>query len=76
MIPLISGLADVVENLSLVICNLVYPDRIDWLVQLAHLLTKVKFGLLPIGLVFLSIIVAVWFIQKSPASNVPKRQLT
>jgi hypothetical protein len=48
-----------------------YPGRIDWLVRFAHLLTKVKFGLLPIGLVFLIIIVVVWFIQKRPASNVP-----
>jgi len=70
MIPLISGLADVIENLSLVICNLAYPGRIDWLVRLAHLLTKVKFGLLPIGLVFLSIIVVVWIIRKRPSSNV------
>ena len=72
LIPLISGLADVIENLSLVICNLVYPGRIDWLVQFAHLMTKVKFGLLPIGLVFLIIIMVVWFIRKRPASNVPK----
>ena len=71
MIPLISGLADVLENISLVICNLAYPGRIDWLVQFAHLITKVKFGLLPIGLVFLIIIVVVWFIQKRPARNVP-----
>jgi hypothetical protein len=76
IIPLISGLADVLENLSLVICNLAYPGRIDWLVQFANLLTKVKFGLLPIGLVFLIIIVVMWFIRKRPASNVPKRQLT
>ncbi len=72
MIPLISGLADVLENLSLVICNLAYPGRIDWLVRFAHLLTKVKFGLLPIGLVFLIIIVVMWFIRKRPASNVPE----
>jgi hypothetical protein len=72
MIPLISGLADVVENLSLVICNLAYPGRIDWLVEFAHLLTKVKFGLLPIGLVFLTIIVVMWFIRKRPESNVSK----
>jgi hypothetical protein len=72
MIPLISGLADVLENLSLVTCNLAYPNRIDWLVQLAHFLNKVKFGLLPIGLVFLIIIVVVWFVRKRPASNVPK----
>ena len=71
MVPLISGLADVIENLSLVICNLAYPGRIDWLVRFANLLTKVKFGLLPIGLVFLTMIVVVWFIQKRPASNVP-----
>ncbi|WP_420645377.1 hypothetical protein [Candidatus Leptofilum sp.] len=74
LIPFISGLADVLENLSLVICNLAYPGRIDWLVQFAHLLTKVKFGLLPIGLVFLLIIVAVWLIQKRPTSNVPKER--
>ena len=74
MIPLISGLADVLENLSLVICNLAYPGRIDWLVQFAHLLTKVKFGLLPIGLVFLLIIVVMWLIRKRPASNVPKER--
>ena len=72
MIPLISGLADVAENLSLVICNLAYPSRIDWLVRLAHLLTKVKFGLLPIGLVFLIIIIVIWFVRKRPVSNVPK----
>ena len=70
LIPLISGLADLLENLSLVICNLAYPVRIDWLVQFAHLMNKVKFGLLPIGLVFLTIIVVVWFIQNRPASNV------
>lgn len=72
MIPLISGLADVIENLILVICNLVYPSRIDWLVRFANLLTKVKFGLLPIGLVFLIIIVVMWFIRERPTSNVPK----
>jgi hypothetical protein len=72
LIPLISGLADVVENLSLVICNLMFPSRIDWLVQFAHLLTKVKFGLLPIGLIFFIIIVVIWFIRKRPESNVPK----
>jgi hypothetical protein len=71
MIPLISGLADVLENISLVICNLAYPGRIDWLVRFARLLTKVKFGLLPIGLVFLIIIVVIWFIRKRPSSNVP-----
>lgn len=71
LIPLISGLADVLENISLVICNLAYPGRIDWLARSAHLLTKLKFGLLPIGLVFLITIVVAWFIRKRPASNVP-----
>ncbi len=70
--PLISGLADILENLSLVVSGLVYPNRIDWLAQVASLLTKVKFGLMPVGAVFLIIIVVVWFVRKRPASNVPK----
>jgi len=70
--PLISGLADIFENLSLVVSGLVYPNRIDWLAQVASLLTKIKFGLMPIGLVFLIIIVVMWFVRKRPASNVPK----
>jgi len=70
--PLISGLADILENLSLVISSLAYPSRIDWLVQIASLLTKIKFALMPVGVVFLIVIVVVWFIRKRPASNVPK----
>ena len=70
--PLISGLADVLENLILVISSLAYPDRIDWLVRVAALLTKIKFGLMPVGVVFLIIIVVVWFIRKRPASNVTR----
>lgn len=70
--PLISGLADILENLSLVVSGLVYPNRIDWLAQVASLLTKIKFALMPIGLVFLIIIVVMWFVRKRPASNVPK----
>ncbi len=69
--PLISGLADILENLSLVVSGLVYPNRIDWLAQVASLLTKIKFGLMPVGAVFLIIIMVVWFIRKRPASNVP-----
>ena len=72
LIPLISGLADILENLSLVVSSLAYPNRIDWLAQVASLLTKIKFGLMPIGAVFLIIIMVVWFIRKRPASNVPK----
>jgi hypothetical protein len=45
----------------------------DWLAQVASLLTKIKFGLMPVGAVFLIIIMVVWFIRKRPASNVPKR---
>jgi len=70
--PLISGLADILENLSLVVSGLVYPNRIDLLAQVASLLTKIKFGLMPVGAVFLIIITVVWFIRKRPASNVPK----
>jgi hypothetical protein len=70
--PLISGLADILENLSLVVSGLAYPNRMDWLVHVASLLTKIKFGLMPVGAVFLIIITVVWFIRKRPASNVQK----
>ena len=70
--PLISGLADILENLSLVVSGLVYPNRIDWLAQVASLLTKIKFGLMPVGVVFLCVMVVIWVIRKRPASNVPK----
>ena len=70
--PLVSGLADILENLSLVVSGLVYPNRMDWLAQVASLLTKIKFGLMPMGAVFLIIITVVWFIRKRPATNVPK----
>lgn len=71
MIPLISGVADILENVFLVMANLAYPDRVDWIVRIAHLLYKVKFGLLPVGVVFLAVIVVAWFIRKRPGSNVP-----
>jgi hypothetical protein len=70
--PLISGLADVLENLSLVISSLAYPSRIDWLVQVASLLTRIKFGLMPVGVVFLCAMVVVWLIRKRPISNVTR----
>jgi hypothetical protein len=70
--PLISGLADVLENLSLVVSSLAYPDRIDWLVRVASLLTRIKFGLMPVGVVLLIAMAVIWFIRKRPASNVPK----
>ena len=72
LIPLVSGSADVLENLLLVIANLTYPDRADGMVRLANVLTRIKFGLLPIGLAFLTVIVVVWLVRKRPGSNVPK----
>jgi hypothetical protein len=44
----------------------------DWLAQVASLMTKIKFGLMPVGALFLIVIVVAWFIRKRPASNVPK----
>ncbi|MDH3207709.1 MAG: hypothetical protein OEO79_13990 [Gemmatimonadota bacterium] len=73
VLPLISGLADMLENLLLVTANLAYPGRVDWVVRCANLLTRVKFGLAPIGLVLLAAIVAVWLIRRRPGSNVPIR---
>ena len=66
LIPLVSGLADILENLCLVFGGLAYPGRMDWLVRGAFLLNRIKFGLLPIGLVLLIVIVAIWFIRKRP----------
>ena len=66
LIPMISGLADILENFSLVSASLAYPGRIDWLVQGAFIMNRIKFGLLPIGLVLLIIIVLIWFIRKRP----------
>lgn len=66
LMPLISGLADIIENLTLVFAGLAFPGRIDWLVRGAFVMNRIKFGLLPIGLVFLIIIVVIWFIRKRP----------
>ena len=66
LIPLVSGLADILENLCLVFAGLAYPGRMDWLVRGAFLMNRIKFGLLPIGLVLLIVIVAIWFIRKRP----------
>lgn len=66
LIPIVSGLADILENLSLVVASLTYPSRVDWLVRGAFLMNRVKFGLLPIGLVFLMGVVVIWFIRKRP----------
>lgn len=72
LLPLVAGLADILENLLLVAASLVYPGRIDGLLQAAQLMTWIKFGLLPIGVLFLSIIVVAWFVRGRPASNVAR----
>ena len=64
--PLISGVADIFENLSLVVANASYPSQIDWLTHLASLPTKLKFGLMPIGVGLLSVMVVAWFVQGRP----------
>ena len=68
--PLISGVADIFENLSLVVANSSYPSRIDWLTHVASVLTKIKFGLMPIGVVLLSVMGLLWFIRGRPGSKV------
>lgn len=66
MIPLISGVADLLENMLLVTANLAYPDG---LVRLAQLMTRVKFGLLLLGLLFLTVLVVVWLIRGAAARS-------
>lgn len=69
LLPLVSGAADILENLSLVVANVAYPSRVDWLPQLASLLTRVKFGLMPVGVVLLSAMVVLWLVRGRPASS-------
>ena len=64
--PLVSGLADISENLSLMALNRAYPSRMDWLAHLASALTTVKFGLMPIGVVLLCAMVVLWFARGRP----------
>jgi len=73
--PLIAGIADILENLSLVVVNWSYPSRIDWLTQMASVLTKIKFGLMPIGVVLLSAMVVLWFARGRPTRPGPKETL-
>ena len=68
--PLISGVADILENLSLVVATASYPTQIDWLTHLASVLTKIKFGLMPVGVVLLIVMVLLWFVRGRPGSNV------
>jgi hypothetical protein len=68
--PLISGVADIFENLSLVVATASYPTQIDWLTHLASVLTKIKFGLMPVGVVLLIVMVLLWFVRGRPGSNV------
>ncbi len=67
--PLLSGLADILENLSLAVVNSSHPSRVDWLVHLASLLTKIKFGLMPIGVALLSTMLVLWFVRGRPPSR-------
>ena len=73
LIPLVSGLTDILENICLVFSSLAYPDRVDWLVQTAFLMNRIKFGLLPIGLLFLIVIVIIWLMRKRPGPLEEKR---
>ena len=68
--PLISGVADIFENLSLVVANLSYPSRVDWLTHVASALTTIKFGLMPIGVVLLSVMVLLWLVRGRPERRV------
>ena len=67
--PLISGVADIFENLSLAVANSSYPSRVDWLIHIASALTKIKFGLMPIGVVLLSVMVLLWFTRGRPRTQ-------
>ncbi|NND03896.1 MAG: hypothetical protein HKN91_14035 [Acidimicrobiia bacterium] len=73
LLPLISGAADIIENLSLAIVNSSYPTRIDWLTQIASALTKIKFGLMPIGVVLLSAMMLLWLTRGRPQSHMTSR---
>lgn len=64
--PLISGLADLGENVSLVIANVAYPTRLDAAVHAASVLTKIKFGLMPIGVVLLCAMGLIWLRRGRP----------
>jgi len=68
--PLISGLADILENLSLVVASLLFPSRVDVLVQAASVLTRIKFGLMPVGVIFLGAMLVIWFVQGRPERHV------
>lgn len=69
--PLLAGLADILENLSLVVINWRYPTPVDWLAQTASALTMVKFGLMPIGIVLLAAIGSLWLARGTPRRRVP-----
>jgi len=69
--PLIAGVADILENLSLAVVNSSYPTRIDWLAHAASVLTKIKFGLMPIGVILLSAMVVLWLTRGRPQSRLP-----
>ncbi len=69
LMPLISGAADLLENVSLAAVNASYPTRIDWLTHVASVLTRIKFGLMPVGVVLLSVMALLWFTRGRPGSK-------
>lgn len=55
LLPFVAGLADLAENVSILIMNWAYPTRLDGLARLANLFTLIKFGLMPLGVAFIVI---------------------
>lgn len=55
LLPFVAGLADLAENVSILIMNWAYPARLDGLARLANLFTLIKFGLMSLGIAFIVI---------------------
>lgn len=51
LLPYVAGLSDLSENVCVLVMNAAFPQRIDALAWVARVLTTIKFGLLPVGLV-------------------------
>lgn len=50
LLPFVAGLADLAENVSIMAIGLAYPARLDGVARFASLMTTIKYGLLPIGI--------------------------
>lgn len=70
--PLLAGLADILENLCVVVVGLAYPTRVDAMVRLASAFTLLKWGLMPVGGLLLLVLVILWFARGRPG---PSRSL-